>query len=239
LVGGNKHEVQGNFNVLGGYKNKSKGDTNIILGYECDSQASSRTILLGRNLKALWNEQIIVGRYNKQSSSDIFIIGDGTSSTPKNIFTVPFGGEPSKDTDAITKGYLDDHAVTINSNNNIIIGTDCNAKHSNCFLWGEKLVTTGDNQFLVGKFNNTTLQNVVFGVGCGDISKNSQSTPFRVETDGMTRCTKLTCSGTINCANLTITKEPTNSTDAVTVKYLKNYINEVFKNFPIAEEASF
>jgi hypothetical protein len=28
-------------------------------------------------------------------------------------------------------------------------------------------------------------------------------------------------------------------TDAVTVKYLKNYINEVFKNFPIAEEASF
>lgn len=231
LVGGNKHEVQGNFNVLGGYKNKSNGDTNIILGYECDSQTSSRTILLGRNLKALWNEQIIVGRYNKQSSSDIFIIGDGTSSTPKNIFTVPFGGEPSKDTDAITKGYLDVHAVTINSKNNAIVGTNCKATHSNCFLWGEKLVTTGDNQFLVGKFNNTTLKDVVFGVGCGK-SDSSQSTPFRVETDGMTRCTKLTCSGkinsttldvsgTISCTSLTISGKPTKGTDAINYGYLQ------------------
>lgn len=107
---GRNNTIYGSYHLVSGMGNKVKFKDNestaiyynVLLGQSLTSYARN-VMLIGSNLTTSYDHQVMVGHNTTAENNDAFIVGyDGAK------FTVPRTGIPSKSSDAITYGYLQD-----------------------------------------------------------------------------------------------------------------------------------
>lgn len=170
IVGGNKHNINGDQNLVVGSENKldgsSKSNFNIVGGQNNTVQASytlsagqnnkithSYSSTIGSNLETTAWDQLVVGKYNDLTNTgrDAFVVAAGASGARKNVLTVPKSGVPSIDTDAITLGTLNERLAEFNPEVNpedikvkAMSFTPPTADHT----WGAQKIAYGDGTFV-------------------------------------------------------------------------------------------
>lgn len=201
FVMGQNTGVSGTDNsIIGGYSgsvsktsDSAKSELNLVLGYGLNVTDSSNCDIRGNSNVVKSSEHISLRGYNCRGEKATYSVISGYVSKVENAsYAIAIG-----ETNSVTKNY--GCAIGKNCNSNGVGALACGimstANGDYDAVIGESLITpdTGGNRFVVGKYNDKNIENMLFVVGNGDTKERSNA--FCVDIDGNVYCKGTITSG--------------------------------------------